>query len=85
MDDHERRRLVVAADWAITAASRRLRGGAAEPVPVTVADVIERAADDGLAVTHAAAAGVLRERFELRGGGLGLTTDAFEAGLSGSG
>jgi hypothetical protein len=50
-----------------------------------VADVIERAADDGLAVTHAAAAGVLRERFELRGGGLGLTTDAFEAGLSGSG
>lgn len=76
--EHERRRLVVAADWAITAASRRLRAGAAGPVPVTVADVVERAADDGLAVTHAAAAEVLRERFELRGGGFGLSTDAFD-------
>lgn len=85
MDDHERARLTVAVDWAITAASRRLRAGAAEPVPVTVADVVERAADDGLAVTHAAAAEVLRARFVLRGGGFGLSTDAFEAGLSGSG
>jgi hypothetical protein len=74
---------VSAADWAITAASRRLRDGEPGPVAVTVADVIERAADDGLAVTHAAAAEALRERFELRGGGFGLTTDAFEAGLSG--
>lgn len=78
MGEHERRRLVVAADWAITAASRRLRAGEGEPVPVTVADVIARAADDGLAVTHAAAAGMLRERFELRGGGFGLSTDAFD-------
>lgn len=85
MDGHERARLMVAVDWAITSASRRLRAGEREPVPVTVADVIEWAADDGLAVTHAAAAEVLRARFELRGGGLGLTTDAFEAGLSGSG
>lgn len=78
MDDHERVRLTVAVDWAITAASRRLRAGAAEPVPVTVADVVERAADDGLAVTHAAAADALRARFLLRGGALGLSTDAFD-------
>jgi hypothetical protein len=77
MDEHERRRLVVAVDWAITAAGRRLRADGV-PVPVTVGDVLERAADDGLAVTPAAAAEVLRERFTLRGGGFGLTTDAFE-------
>lgn len=77
MDDHERARLTVAVDWAITSASRRLRAGKREPVPVTVADVVERAADDGLAVTHAAAAEALRVRFELRGGALGLSTDAF--------
>ena len=70
MDEHERARLTVAVDGAITSASRRLRAGEPGPVAVTVADVVERAADDGLAVTHAAAAGVLRSRFVLRGGAL---------------
>jgi len=74
--EHERLRLISAADWAITAASRRRRAGT-EDVAVTVADVVERAAEDGLTVGRAAAAEVLRARFELRGGGIGLTTDAF--------
>jgi hypothetical protein len=78
MDAHEQARLVVAVDWAITAASRRMRAGGG-PVAVTVADVIARAADDGLAVAPAAAAAeVLRTRFALRGGAFGLTTDAFD-------
>jgi hypothetical protein len=75
--EHERRRLVVAADWAITTARRRWELGS-DPIPVTVADVVERAADDGLVVTREAAAAALRERFELRTGGMGLTTDAFD-------
>lgn len=77
--EHDRRRLVVAADWAITAASRRLRAGGG-PVGVTVADVVARAADDGLTVTRTAAASVLAERFALRGGAFGLTTDAGDDG-----
>jgi hypothetical protein len=82
MDGHERARLVAAVDGAITTASRRMRIGG-EPVAVTVADVVERAADDGLAVTAAAAAEVLRERFILRGGAFGLTTDAFDSSVGG--
>lgn len=74
--EHERLRLVSAADWAITAASRRRVPGG-EPVAVNIADVVERAAEDGLTVGRAAAAEVLRARFELRAGGLGLTTDAW--------
>lgn len=73
--EHRRRRLVVAVDWAITAAGRRI-GVDGRAVAVTVADVIERAADDGLVVDEAEAAAVLRERFAVRGGGFGLTTDA---------
>jgi hypothetical protein len=52
---------------------------------VDVADVIARAADDGLAVGAAEAAAVLRERFALRAGWLGLATDAFETGAAGPG
>ena len=82
MDADEQARLVVAVDWAITAASRRMRAGGG-PVAVTVADVIARAADGGLAVAPAAAAEVLRTRFALRGGAFGLTTDAFDASAGG--
>jgi hypothetical protein len=85
LDEHQRRRLTVAADWAITTASRQLRAtltttSDVPPVAVTVQDVIGRAADDGLTVTRADAAAALRQRFTLRGGGLGLVTDAFNDG-----
>lgn len=75
--DHDHARVRESADWAITTASRRARAG--ESGRVTVADVIERARDDfALEIDDATARAMLRERFTLRGGGLGLTTDAWE-------
>lgn len=68
--------LVSSADWAITTA-RGWWPGYGEPEWVTVAGVVERAREDeGLEVTHEAAAAVLRERLELRGR-WGLRTDAY--------
>jgi hypothetical protein len=76
---HDRKRLVNAADWAITTARQRWDLGTT-PERVTVEDVRARAIEDfGLEVTPAAAAAVLRERLELRGA-FGLQTDAFDAG-----
>ena len=66
LDEHTRRRLVSAADWTITAARRRYVPGG-DPVPVTAADVVARALDDGLAVDAETAAAMLRERLQLRG------------------
>lgn len=67
-----------ASDWSITTA--REWWNAARPDDMqwaTVADVVERAREDeGLEVTHEAAAAVLRERLELRGR-WGLRTDAY--------
>jgi hypothetical protein len=66
LDEHTRRRLVSAADWTITAARRRYVPGG-DPVPVTAADVVARALDDGLAVDAETAAAMLAERLRLRG------------------
>jgi hypothetical protein len=75
VEDHDRKRLVVAADWAITSARRVAAPD--ELAVVTVAAVVERARDDfGLIVKRDQAAAVLRERLELRGGGLDVATDA---------
>lgn len=75
--NHDQARIRESADWAITAAGRRLRSGGSGRV--TVADVIERARDDfGLEIDDLTARAMLRERFTLRGGGFGLTTDAWE-------
>ena len=69
--EHVRRRLVVAADWAITAASRQRR---ADHGGGLVAEVV--VADDGLLVMPPGL--VLRKRFDLRAGAFGLTTGAPE-------
>lgn len=75
--DHDQARIREAADWAITSASRRARAG--ESGHVTVADVIARARDDfALEIDDQTARAMLRERFTLRGGAFGLTTDAWE-------
>lgn len=66
LDEHARRRLVSAVDWTITAARRRYVPGGT-PVPITAADVVARALDDGLAVDAETAAAALAERLELRG------------------
>jgi hypothetical protein len=76
--EHDRRRLVAAADWAITSAWRRRAPGEAE-VWVTVQDVRTQALEQfGLEVPASSAAAMLRERFTLRGAGLGMVTDAFD-------
>jgi hypothetical protein len=75
--DHHQARVREAADQAITSASRRARAGG--PSSVTVADVRERARDDfALEISDATARTMLRERFELRAGAIGLTTDAWD-------
>lgn len=66
LDEHTRRRLLSAVDWTITAARRRYVPGG-DPVPVTAADVVARALDDGLAVDAETAAAMLAERLRLRG------------------
>ena len=66
LDEHTRRRLVSAADWTITAARRCYVPGG-DPVPVTAADVVTRALDDGLAVDAETAGAMLAERLQLRG------------------
>lgn len=72
--EHERRRLVVAADWAITRARRGVPAG--ERVRVPVAAVVVEAHDQfGMSVTRATAAAVLRERVQLRAA-LDVDTDA---------
>jgi hypothetical protein len=70
--------LVSAADWSITVAREWWNPGQPDSLQwATVADVVERAREDeGLEVTHEAAAAVLRERLELRGR-WGLHTDAY--------
>ncbi|MER5371450.1 hypothetical protein [Streptomyces sp. NPDC002722] len=63
--EHEGRRVVVAADWAITLAVRRAAGG---PLRVTPADVQEWAAEHFLLDVPAdLAADVLTARLRLRG------------------
>ena len=75
--DHDRARIRESADWAITSASRAMRAG--QSGRVTVADVRWRALDDfSLEIDDATARTALRERFTLRGGGFGLTTDAWD-------
>lgn len=75
--DHDRARVRESADWAITSASRAMRAG--QSGRVTVADVQRRALDDfSLEIDDATARAALRERFTLRGGGIGLTTDAWD-------
>ncbi|MFF3959809.1 hypothetical protein ACFYY1_42635 [Streptomyces sp. NPDC001890] len=65
--EHEGRRVVVAADWAITLAVRRAAGG---PVRVTPEDVRAWAAEHFLLdVPEPLAADVLAARLELRGHG----------------
>jgi hypothetical protein len=74
--EHERRRLVVAADWAVTRARRA--AAADEWAVVLVRDVQHEAADQfGMEVTPEAAAAVLVERLELRAGWLDVRTDAY--------
>jgi hypothetical protein len=75
---HLRLQLVNAADWAITSARRASITGM--PAHVRVDDVLQRMRDDfGIAaIPRQSAAEVLRERFELRVGALGLTTDAYD-------
>lgn len=73
--EHDRRRLVSAADWTITTARRAARPD--ELARVMVADVQRRAADDfGLDVAHDLAAAVLRDRLRLRLS-YDIDTDAF--------
>ncbi|MGW3304838.1 hypothetical protein [Streptomyces rubiginosohelvolus] len=65
--EHQGRRVVVAADWAITLAVRRADGG---PVRVTPADVQRWAADHFLLdVPAGLAAEVLTDRLRVRGYG----------------
>lgn len=65
--EHEGRRVVLAADWAITLAVRRAAGG---PVRVTPDDVREWAAENFLLDVPAdLAADVLTARLRLRGYG----------------
>ncbi|MFJ4851674.1 hypothetical protein [Streptomyces sp. NPDC088733] len=70
--------MVVAADWAITAARRAASYG--ERGRVTVEDVQARMYDDFrvAAVPRDVAGDVLRERFELRAGYFDLDTDAYD-------
>lgn len=76
-EQRERAALVSACDWAITSARAWFNPATGDAEWVTVANVVERArTDEGLAVTHEAAAAVLRERLELRGR-WGLRTDAY--------
>lgn len=74
----EREVLISAADWSITVAREWWNPAKPEELQwATVADVVERAREDeGLEVTHEAAAAVLRERLELRGR-WALRTDAY--------
>lgn len=86
-DEHYRRQLKSATDWAITAA---VRAQLAEPVTslhienpmrVTTGDVIARALDDfALRVPRADAAAMLRDRLTFRGlaGWPDVLTDAFD-------
>lgn len=77
--EHDRRRVVAAADWAINAAWRRREPRQFDGVWVTVEDVRTQALEQfGLEVPTGTAAAVLRERFALRGAGLGMATDAFD-------
>lgn len=79
--EHDRRRVVSAADMAIAAAWRRRPPGQFEGVWVTVEDVRTTALEQfGLEVPTSSAAAVLRERFRLRGAGLfgAMVTDAFD-------
>lgn len=65
--EHEGRRVVVAADWAITLAVRRADGG---PIRVTPADVQRWASEHFLMdVPAALAADVLMARLRVRGYG----------------
>jgi hypothetical protein len=74
--EHERRRLVVAADTALTRARRA--AGPGERVRVRVADVQREAVEQfALTVPDAAAALTLRHHLELCGA-FGVDTDAFD-------
>lgn len=72
--EHDRRRLVVAADWAITKCRRIVPAG--ERVFVSIAAVQHEARDQfGMAVPRETAAAVLSERVQLRAA-LDVDTDA---------